>query len=960
MNEIRNRFSQTSGLVWLAVLVLAIAFALRFFALDQFPPGVQHDEVFIANFAQTILQGNYPIFFELNRGNEPLFMYLTAAMFKLFGENVWALRGTAALCGFGAILLTYFFARDLFSFEFENPRAPTDAARARGNFIALVTIAGITFSFWSLYESRIGLHTISTYLLAAATFYTFWRGWTRRNVLLLLLSGAFAGLATYTYRSGIFVPIALFVFVLYTLIFYRKQWQNIWWTIPLIFILAGAIYAPLFYFITTHPETALARLGDLSGDIDALRQGNPLPMLNNALRVFGMFGVSGDPEWRYNVALRPIFDPLWAVLFYAGIVIALWRIKRAAYAFVLIWLVVMLLPSILSGSDLSQHRAVGAIGAAFMLPAIALDEIRALCAKRWGRVGNIALGAATALLILLAAVGGINAYFVTWANNPEVRLIQRADLATAARWLDEHQGDARALVSAEFANDLDRGSFNLIARKQNRAQFFQGADTFVLPARADAFVVNTRSGPIAPAFAKQFLRDAPVLETKLADGTPEVQIFQVKQQEFQNLRAQYGENVVAQTADAQIKIRAAHLPQGARAGETLDAELWWQIDAPQVTDADGLHWVGLLTDENGYEWSSATSLGYTPSQWQREDVVVTRLPLPIPADAPPQEYILKLLLPNVRGEIPLMQNNAPASSAAVLGKTQIARGPVPTSKPELPITYPSKAKFGDVQLLGTDAAGQVARGGKWQLVLFWLANAKIPANYKLRLTALREDGTEIAHQEETLLKGIYPTKQWRAGDYVRSVHYLEIPADAENGKAVVRVALLTPDDKPVGRADGAPIAGIEIVGRAQTFERPNLQKNLSARFGDAIELIGYDLPETNLRAGQPFNLTLYWHALKPTDKPYTAFVHLLDANGQVIGQKDAPPLNGDAPTDAWVPNEFLTDAYSFEIAADAPNGAASVEIGFYDPLTGERLRVTDANGAAQGDHVRVDGLSISQ
>lgn len=959
MNKLRSRIAHVPWTVWLAAAFLVIAFVLRFFALDQFPPGVQHDEVFIADFAQTILQGQYPIFFELNRGNEPLFMYFTAAVFKVFGESVWTLRGAAALCGVCALVLTYLFARDLFSFEFESPKAPSDAGRTRGNFIGLITVAGATFSFWSLYESRIGLHTITTYLFAAATFYLFWRGWTRRQAWLLLLSGVFAGLATYTYRSGIFVPAALLVFVLYTLLLYRKQWSKNWWTIPLIFVIAALIYAPLLNFITTHPETALARLGDLSGDMDALRQGNPLPMLNNAMRVFGMFGVSGDPEWRYNVALRPIFDPLWAVLFYAGIAVGVWRIKHAAYAFVLIWLGVMLLPSILSGSDLSQHRAVGAIGAAFIVPALALDEIRAFALGRWGRSGSIAVGAGVALLILLAAVGGINAYFVTWPNNPEVRLIQRADLAAAARWLDVHQGDAGALVSAEFANDLDRGSFNLVARSHDRAQFFQGSDTFVLPARRNAYIVNTRSGPIAESFAKSFLQDAPVFESKLADGTPEVQIYELTEQEFQILRTTRGLNSVGRTQDEQIKIQDVYLPQNVRSGETLDAQVWWQIASPQVTDTDGLKWVGELKDDHAYAWSDAPSMGYTPSQWQRDDMVVTRLPLAIPPDAPPQDYTFHLVLSSARGEIPLMANDTPPAFSLPMGKVAVARGPVPEAKPELPIVYPSKAKFGDVQLLGSDAAGEAARGGKWQLVLFWLSNAKLSTNYKLLLTASTEGGQEIARQEDTLLKGIYPTRQWRAGDYVRSVHYLEIPAGAPNGKAVVRVSLWTPDDKPVGRADGAPIAGIEIVGRAHTFEEPHPQTVRAARFGDAIELAGYDLAKNKLRAGEPFNLTLYWHALKPTAKPYTAFVHLLDASGKVIGQKDSPPLNGEAPTDGWITNEYIADTYTFDISADVPNGAAGVEIGFYDPATGQRLPVSEANVAGLGDHVLLKGLTIA-
>lgn len=953
MTKLYTLYSRATMLVWLAGIVMIAAFALRFFALDQFPPGAQHDEVFVANFAQTILQGQLPIFFELNRGNEPLFMYFTAAMFKLFGENVWALRATAAVCGFGALVLTYLFARNLFQEKFT---ARGDSASA--NFIALVAVAVGTFSFWHLYESRIGLHTISTYLGAAATFYVFWLGWTRENKLLLLVSGILAGLSTYTYRSGIFVPATLGLFVLYTLVFHRKVWRKNLWLIPLVFLLAALIYFPLFNFITTHPETALARLGDLSGDMDALRQGNPLPLLNNAARVFGMFGVSGDPEWRYNVALRPIFDPAWALLFYAGIGIALWRIRRAPYAFVLIWLVVLLLPSILSGSDLSQHRAVGAMGAAFLLPALALDELRVFVSKRWGKPARLAFGASAALLILFAAYGGITAYFIIWTNNPEVRLIQRADLAIAARWLDEHQTDARALIAAEFANDLDRGSFNLVARKPHRAQFFQGADTFVLPARANAFVVIPRSGALDASLRKQFLTDAPIFTARLADGTTEVEIFELTEEEFQILRTVRGLNNRAQTQDGQILIRDLYLPSGARTGEMWNAELWWQILAPPASDADGLVWVASLLDNQQYTWTEAASMGYTPSQWQQDDLVVTRLPLEIPVDAPPQVFGVNVALASLRGNLYLREPNQTPALFLRLGEMNVARGAVPRDKPDLQVRYPLKVQFGEIELLGSDAEGEAAAGGVWRVVLFWKANANLSENYKLRLAAFTEAGEQVARQEQALLRGKYPTREWRAGDYIRSVHDFEIPDDAPREKLVVRVWLVSNEDVPLGRADGAPIAGIEIVGRTRIFEKPNVQHARDARFGDAIEWIGYDLPRVTFRAGEELRMTLYWRARAAADKPYTAFVHLLDANGQVIGQRDSQPLDGQAPTNTWRAEEYIADPYAFEIAADAPNGAAAIEIGFYDAVTLERLPVMDASGTLLGDHVLIGGLSI--
>lgn len=957
MPNFRTRIAHIPLLIRLAAIVLLSACALRLVALDEFPPGVQHDEVFVANFAQTILQAKspetYPIFFELNRGNEPLFMYLVAGMFKLFGENVFALRATAALCGIGALMLTYLVARHMFAKD-QTQRGDESSA----NFIAFITIALITFSFWHLYESREGLHTISTYLLASATFFTFWIGWTRNRGIILMLSGVFAGLAAYTYRSGVFVPVALFVFVIYSLVFHRKTWGKNVWLIPLIFLIAALVYFPLFNFVTTHPETGLARLGDLSGDMDALRQGNPMPMLNNVGRVIGMFGIRGDPEWRYNVAERPILDPAWAILFYAGILVALVRIKRAPYAFAVIWLFGMLLPSILSGSDLSQHRAVGAIGAAFMMPALALDHVRVFVQDRWGKKARLGFAIVTTGLIGFASYGGITAYFVTWTNNPEVRLIQRADLAIAARWLDEHQMNERALVSAEFANDLDRGSFNLVARKPNRAQFFQGADTFVLPARANAFVVNPRSGAVNETFKKNFLEDAPVFTSKLADGTTEVEIYELPEEELQILRTTRGLNSAAQTQDEQIMIRDAYLPKSARTGETVNAELWWQIFAPQVNDADGLLWTGSLQDSVRYVWSEASSMGYTPSQWQRDDVIVSLLPLAIPVDMPPQTYALDAALTSSRGAIPFVKKNEAPASPIELAKIKVERGEVPKEKPDLDVRYPSKAKFGDVQLLGSDAIGEAAMGGAWRLILFWTTSAKLETNYNVRLIATTEDGIEIARQEDTLLKGIYPTKQWRAGEYLRSVHDLQIPQDAPRGKAIVRVLLSTPDGKPIGRADGAPVAGIEIVGRAHNFKAPSPQSVRTARFGNAIELIGYDLPQSNLRAGDPFGVTLYWHALNAADKAYTVFVHLLDANGKLIGQEDAQPLNGEAPTNTWQKGEYVSDAYTFHISDDALRGAAALEIGLYDSGTGARMTVFDESGNSLGDHLVIEGFTV--
>ena len=60
------------------LLVIAMATALRFWALGTIPPGLYHDEAFNGLDALGVLEGERPVFFEANNGREPLFIYLVA------------------------------------------------------------------------------------------------------------------------------------------------------------------------------------------------------------------------------------------------------------------------------------------------------------------------------------------------------------------------------------------------------------------------------------------------------------------------------------------------------------------------------------------------------------------------------------------------------------------------------------------------------------------------------------------------------------------------------------------------------------------------------------------------------------------------------------------------------------------------------------------------------------------
>jgi hypothetical protein len=84
---------------------------------------------------------------------------------------------------------------------------------------------------------------------------------------------------------------------------------------------------------------------------------------------------------------------------------------------------------------------------------------------------------------------------------------------------------------------------------------------------------------------------------------------------------------------------------------------------------------------------------------------------------------------------------------------------------------------------------------------------------------------------------------------------------------------------------------------------------------------------------------------------YTVFIHLLDGEGNIFGQRDSVPGDGALPTTSWEEEEIIADGYEIEVATHAPLGRYSVGLGMYDASTGVRLPVLDAEGQPVGDHL---------
>lgn len=398
---------------WAIVLAITLlAAALRFPALGQAPPGLYQDEAWNGLDALQVLQGERPLYFAANNGREPLFIYLVALAVGAFGPSPVAIRLVAAILGTLTIPATYALGRTWF-----NRR------------VGLLAAAILAITFWHVHLSRIGFRAVALPLCTALALAVGWRGLTEDRALRPILGGALYGVSFYTYLAARFTPLALAVFSLYLV---WRQAGNIR-PRALVWFMAVtlAVVAPLAVYAMQHPEIVFARANEVLITNPDINKGNLWGTLGrHLLAVLGMFTFRGDTIWRHNLAGRPVFDPLMALAFAAGVILCLAHFRRQpTAAFALIWTGVMLLPTLLAEDAPHFLRAVGALPVAILFPALGLDA-----AWSWlGRHGPAWSGAVLAALVLSVSLGlTVRDYFGDYVHNPVTGYYFQSAAATLA------------------------------------------------------------------------------------------------------------------------------------------------------------------------------------------------------------------------------------------------------------------------------------------------------------------------------------------------------------------------------------------------------------------------------------------------------------------------------------------------------------------------------------------------
>lgn len=272
-----------------------------------------------------------------------------------------------------------------------------------------------------------------------------------------------------------------------------------------------------------------------------------------------------------------------------------------------------------------------------------------------------------------------------------------------------------------------------------------------------------------------------------------------------------------------------------------------------------------------------------------------------------------------------------------------------------------------VQLLSAFAGTRAARSGETlKVILKWRVWGKPPEDYQVFLHVDDDEGNTRAQLDFEPFYGALPTTRWEPGQIL--VEQYEIPL--ANGlpqnqyhlvaglfHAATRrlIPVRGPDDE-IATAVAFDTPVWIGAGRAQKPLTPPIA--MRAEFDNAITLLGYELASTQCKPGATIPMTFYWQArLRPSDA-YTVFVHLVDRNGKLVAQSDAPPRAGTYPTTAWNDGEYVRDPHALVVPFDLPAGKYTLRLGWYNPADGARALV-QTNDGAPADFVTLTNITVT-
>ena len=457
----------------LLIFIIILAAFFRLYQITQIPPGLYPDEAMNGdNALEALTTNHFKVFYPENNGREGLFMNIQAIFLKYLMplENgstaAWMLRLPSALFGIFTVLGLFFLTRELLATD------PQSSMAKYKDYIALLATFLLATSFWHILFSRIGFRAIMAPFFVVWATYFFIKALNKKPGYLpekigkvsdffkkyyylcpAVIAGIFFGLGFYSYIAFRIMPLLFLIFIIY----FRKN-KN-FWKITSVFIIVTFIVAlPIGIYFLKNPADFFGRTGEIS----VFSSPHPLSDLaSNIAKTALMFNYHGDYNWRQNFAGAPeLFWPV-GILFLIGLILAIIKIKKFEFSFLLTWLALAALPVVISDEGIPHAlRAILMIPPVFILSAFGgwwlYDKI--INSPFFSKKNNkLIFNIFTIFFLSLLILQAYAFYFIAWAQNPNVSSAFNQDYVDIANQINALPLQTPKYVIVEASGVLVRG-----------------------------------------------------------------------------------------------------------------------------------------------------------------------------------------------------------------------------------------------------------------------------------------------------------------------------------------------------------------------------------------------------------------------------------------------------------------------------------------------------------------------
>jgi len=201
----------------------------------------------------------------------------------------------------------------------------------------------------------------------------------------------------------------------------------------------------------------------------------------------------------------------------------------------------------------------------------------------------------------------------------------------------------------------------------------------------------------------------------------------------------------------------------------------------------------------------------TTSSWRAQDVLKGHYVVPLPVDAPPGAYQLRLSLVAPDGSPLSIQGKRTHRVLGWWSREETLSGtdlvlfdgmidPRPRQYQPPPMDHHVDVVLSNsegqqsIRLLGYDLPSTpVEPGGSLELTLYWKALRRMERIYAVFNHLVGPDGTLWAQQDGWPQQGTYHTSQWLPGEIVEDRYTIQVPLDTPPGAYTLQVGMYDAD-----------------------------------------------------------------------------------------------------------------------------------------------------------------------